>query len=414
MKKERSKPLRLYTFDRVIGNQHCINMLRRAIMQDTLPHFMIFHGIMGTGKSTCAEITSLAMTCKNTRDGSPCLVCDTCKSNISAIENNLKSATVAKINLGRFNTKSDVEQMIKEIFVLQSSERNCVYVLEEAHSLPASLQTSLLEEIDKIDSRTYVILCTTKINDLIPELRSRAILFPFKRLTDKESNLLLDTYLSSKNINMSEQTKNIIINYTRGIPRDTLKLTEFIVNNKPTLSEIESFLNYIDDSIFFNLFQTLKYGSIQDLHYFIESEVEVYDVREFISNFKEFYLKLFFAIEGNMNNFRQDVNVFDLQSTIDIVKTVDIFALGNMINKLSYNAKKVDVKFFLINLYQFLHDKKVSSIVTEKAKTVSNQKKVAVKAANEISQSEKQMSSLHAFSADSHIKYKFGGGQNKS
>ena len=398
----------------MIGNQHCVNMLRRAIMQNTLPHFMIFHGIMGTGKSTCAEITSLAMTCENTRDGSPCLKCDTCKANISAIENNLKSTTVAKINLGRFNTKADVEQMIKEIFVLQSSEKKCVYILEEAHSLPAPLQTSLLEEIDKIDSRTYVILCTTKINDLIPELKSRAILFPFKRLTDRESNLLLDTYLASKKLSMSEQTKNIIINYTKGIPRDTLKLTEFIIDNKPTLSEIESFLDYIDDSIFFNLFQTLKYGSIQDLLYFIESEVEIYDVREFVSNFKEFYLKLFFAIEGNMNNFRQDVNVFDLQSTIDIVKAVDVFTLGNMINRLTYNSKRVDVKFFLINLYQFFHNKKLSSIVKEKTKSINNQKKVALKTANEIAQSTGEMSALHAFSTDSHVKYKFGGGQNKS
>lgn len=227
--------MRIYTFDQLIGNQHCISILKTCITQGTLPHFTIFHGIGGTGKSTCAEITALAMTCQHTMNGSPCLECTSCKSNLDAIKSGTKSSTVAKINLGRENTKTDVDRMIKEIFTLQSSERNCVYILEEAHALSTALQTSLLEEIDRLDSKTYIILCTTKLNDLIPELRSRAVLFQFKRLTDKESRLLLDKYLQDNRISMEEEAKLAILNYTKGIPREIVTSTEFLSRNTKTL-----------------------------------------------------------------------------------------------------------------------------------------------------------------------------------
>lgn len=144
--------MRIYSFDQLIGNQHCISILKTCITQGTLPHFMIFHGVGGTGKSTCAEITALAMTCPHTKEGNPCLECISCKSNLDAIKHGTKSSTVAKVNVAQGNTKTDVDRMIKEIFTLQSSDRNCVYVLEEAHTLSAALQTSLLEEIDEIKS----------------------------------------------------------------------------------------------------------------------------------------------------------------------------------------------------------------------------------------------------------------------
>jgi len=233
---------------------------------------MIFHGVGGTGKSTCAEITALAMTCPHTKEGNPCLECISCKSNLDAIKHGTKSSTVAKVNVAQGNTKTDVDRMIKEIFTLQSSDRNCVYVLEEAHTLSAALQTSLLEEIDRLDSKTYIILCTTKLNDLIPELRSRAILFQFKRLTDKESRLLLDKYLLEHNIAMEEEAKLAILNYTRGIPREIVSSTEFLSKNTKTLDELLNHINQINDTVYFGLFQTLANGTIYDLSCYLKTK----------------------------------------------------------------------------------------------------------------------------------------------
>lgn len=401
--------MRIYTFDQLIGNQHCISILKTCITQGTLPHFTIFHGIGGTGKSTCAEITALAMTCQHTMNGSPCLECTSCKSNLDAIKSGTKSSTVAKINLGRENTKTDVDRMIKEIFTLQSSERNCVYILEEAHALSTALQTSLLEEIDRLDSKTYIILCTTKLNDLIPELRSRAVLFQFKRLTDKESRLLLDKYLQDNRISMEEEAKLAILNYTKGIPREIVTSTEFLSRNTKTLEELLDHIQQINDTVYFELFQVLATGTIYDLNCYLKEEVDKYDIRNFINGLKEFYINMFFQIEGNVDTLSQTSNVMEFTSVSEILKKVDRFSLGNLINKLPSNAKRVDLSFFLINLYQYFHNKKTSDIVREKKQSVITQKSIAAVSANEVEKSSEGLSSLHAFSTGN-TKYKFGGG----
>lgn len=401
--------MRIYTFDQLIGNQHCISILKTCITQGTLPHFTIFHGIGGTGKSTCAEITALAMTCQHTMNGSPCLECTSCKSNLDAIKSGTKSSTVAKINLGRENTKTDVDRMIKEIFTLQSSERNCVYILEEAHALSTVLQTSLLEEIDRLDSKTYIILCTTKLNDLIPELRSRAVLFQFKRLTDKESRLLLDKYLQDNRISMEEEAKLAILNYTKGIPREIVTSTEFLSRNTKTLEELLDHIQQINDTVYFELFQVLATGTIYDLNCYLKEEVDKYDIRNFINGLKEFYINMFFQIEGNVDTLAQTSNVMEFTSVSEILKKVDCFSLGNLINKLPSNAKRVDLSFFLINLYQYFHNKKTSDIVREKKQSVITQKSIAAVSANEVEKSSEGLSSLHAFSTGN-TKYKFGGG----
>lgn len=401
--------MRIYTFDQLIGNQHCISILKTCITQGTLPHFTIFHGIGGTGKSTCAEITALAMTCQHTMNGSPCLECTSCKSNLDAIKSGTKSSTVAKINLGRENTKTDVDRMIKEIFTLQSSEKNCVYILEEAHALSTALQTSLLEEIDRLDSKTYIILCTTKLNDLIPELRSRAVLFQFKRLTDKESRLLLDKYLQDNRISMEEEAKLAILNYTKGIPREIVTSTEFLSRNTKTLEELLDHIQQINDTVYFELFQVLATGTIYDLNCYLKEEVDKYDIRNFINGLKEFYINMFFQIEGNVDTLAQTSNVMEFTSVSEILKKVDRFSLGNLINKLPSNAKRVDLSFFLINLYQYFHNKKTSDIVREKKQSVITQKSIAAVSANEVEKSSEGLSSLHAFSTGN-TKYKFGGG----
>ena len=401
--------MRIYTFDQLIGNQHCISILKTCITQGTLPHFTIFHGIGGTGKSTCAEITALAMSCQHTMNGSPCLECTSCKSNLDAIKSGTKSSTVAKINLGRENTKTDVDRMIKEIFTLQSSERNCVYILEEAHALSTALQTSLLEEIDRLDSKTYIILCTTKLNDLIPELRSRAVLFQFKRLTDKESRLLLDKYLQDNRISMEEEAKLAILNYTKGIPREIVTSTEFLSRNTKTLEELLDHIQQINDTVYFELFQVLATGTIYDLNCYLKEEVDKYDIRNFINGLKEFYINMFFQIEGNVDTLAQTSNVMEFTSVSEILKKVDRFSLGNLINKLPSNAKRVDLSFFLINLYQYFHNKKTSDIVREKKQSVITQKSIAAVSANEVEKSSEGLSSLHAFSTGN-TKYKFGGG----
>ena len=184
--------MRVYQFKDLFGNFGTLSLLKSSVITNSVPNFILMSGSSGTGKSSSAEILSLALTCENRVDEEPCLTCETCKSNLLALQGKGISSRVKKINLGQKNEKSDVNDLISEVFRLERTNGNVVFILEEVHSLDAGKQTALLEEIDKLDPNVYVILCTTKRKGLLDELANRAINFKFTNLKTSESRLLLD------------------------------------------------------------------------------------------------------------------------------------------------------------------------------------------------------------------------------
>ena len=57
--------MRIYNFDRVIGNTGTVNVIKTSLRDGVFNNFTIFSGLPGTGKSTCAEISALALTCEH-------------------------------------------------------------------------------------------------------------------------------------------------------------------------------------------------------------------------------------------------------------------------------------------------------------------------------------------------------------
>lgn len=202
--------MRVYNFNEVVGNVSTVSVIRQSLHNKTFPHIAIFSGMYGTGKSTCAEIVSMSLTCTNTIDDNPCMSCAQCNNNLKAIQNTGVSSRVSKVNVGRINKKSDMETLLKDIFDLQISEQSVVYIIEEAHALDDSQQTALLEEIDRLSDDVYIIFCTTKPTRLLPELRSRAITFNFTRLSNSEASILFELYCTKRNVTVtSSEIKEI-------------------------------------------------------------------------------------------------------------------------------------------------------------------------------------------------------------
>ena len=68
------------TFDEVIGQDHIVKTLINQIKLDKISHAYLFCGSRGTGKTSTAKIFAKAINCENSKNGSPCLECETCKA----------------------------------------------------------------------------------------------------------------------------------------------------------------------------------------------------------------------------------------------------------------------------------------------------------------------------------------------
>lgn len=373
--------MRIYSFDDVIGNANVIAMMRQSLINNTFPQISIFSGVYGTGKSTCAEIVALALTCDNSTNGNPCLGCANCRNTLNAYKTTAMSSNVVKINVGQKNKNVDVDKMINDIFVLKSSDKNMVYIIEEAHSLSDNQQTALLEELDKISKGIYVIFCTTKITRLLPELRSRAISFSFSRITDSEAEQLLDLLGSKRHAELGSPVKKIIINYSRGVPRQITNLYDFVSSGQYKSETLASFLGVISNQTFINLFDIMITGDMFMYIDCLEQIIKSYTLDIIIEQLKDFMLKVIFLLEGNL---REDFYVAEIEDIRKIFLNVDAFKVASIIHGIPYNASEADFKFAMLKIKQLLSGKTLGNIISDKSVNGVLQAQNAVKVAKEV------------------------------
>lgn len=370
--------MRYYKFSNLVGNNDTISLLQRNLVNGTLPNFCIFSGTMGTGKSTCAEIASLYLTCEHPVHGEPCLECDSCRNNLEALKTTGKSSRIFKINLGRYNSKSDVEKMIHEIFVLEAYPgKNTVYILEEAHALPQYLQTALLEEIDRIQNNTYVIICTTKISSLLPELVSRGIQFNYNRLNNSSMRILLDRYTKSLGKTVDDGTARLLLGSARGIPRNLVNLVDFIINSRASVSEIQGFLGYVSDTTYIELFRTLLHGGMNDIVVYLDDLVGSNDIPKLVRQMKDFVLRVIFYLEGGVDDTSWTPD--DKSDIRSIFKDTNLLKLGSYVEKQKTNMSDTELKLSLINLKSIIINQNVGSVIGDKTSSILRQRKEAAR-----------------------------------
>lgn len=366
--------MRLYSFDDVVGNSNIIPVIRQSLVNKTFPQITIFSGIYGTGKSTCAEIASLSLTCDNPDNGNPCLVCDKCIGSINALQKTGENTRIIKKNVGQKNTKADVDAMIKDIFILKASEDAVVYIIEEAHSLSDSQQTALLEELDKIPKGVYVIFCTTKITKLIPELRSRAINYAFSRISDAEASLLLDRLCVKRKFPISFEAKKIIISHSRGIPRQLTNLYDFVASGQYKTETLAAFLGVINEGDFISLFEATISDDMFIYSNTLDQFIKSYPLDSFIEQLKEFILKAVFLLEGNI---KEGLSSEETNSIRSIFANTDILKIASSIGNIPNNASEADFKFAMLRIRQQMHNKNLGDIVKDKAVVAAAQKSKA-------------------------------------
>lgn len=398
--------MRIYSFDKVVGNTGTVNIIRTSLRDGVFNNFTILSGLPGTGKSTCAEISALALTCKHPHNGNPCLECSSCKSNIAGLQKDGVGMSIIKKNIASFANKKDVDEMVKEIFKLKSPEGNNVYILEEFHTLSSNLQTILLEELDRLSSDVYVIICTTKPRNLLPELKSRSINFSFNRLNDKESLLLYDmlvqNYPSDKR--PKRNIKNLILKKSKGIPREMTNLLDFIAKGNYDEDDICEAFKYIDSKYYTNLLEMMSISLEETINY---SKVLLeFELENIINGFKSYMVQaVVYLVSGNLADLPLDERKI-LNEILDKNKARKIC---NILERISADkANEDDFILSLIDIQQIVEGapKDRKSI---NSKEVSHQIITAKKSSEMVKDIEKDKSnSMHTLKLDTNTLLSLG------
>lgn len=364
--------MRLYNFGDIIGNTSTVSLVRTSLIKQSFRNFVILSGLAGTGKSTTAEIAGLTLTCDNPVEGNPCMKCATCRANYTGLVKTGEGKNLIKKNLGKLNSKKDMQDIIKEIFTLESPVGNNVYILEEVHALSEDEQTALLEEIDRLDKNVFVIMCTTKRFRLLEELRSRAIEFNFNRLNQQESKLLFDKTCKRMNFVVNnKEIENMIIAKSKGIPRDMVKLITFISETQPTYSQIADFLGYINTEDFSDFLYMSTIGLKESVE-IVNGLLSRYTYDVLLDQFKNYILDVMFYVTGGV---RGSLSSKDVKILKEVMNKERVFKICKVLESMSArNSTEVDFKMAMVKISQIMRNRTSLDIVKNNSQAASQQK----------------------------------------
>jgi len=164
------------TFDKVLGQAHIVRVLKRQIAGDETLHAYLFTGTRGTGKTTMARLLAKGVNCLS--DGArPCGVCENCES----IRNGA-FIDVIEIDAASNNGVADVRELVSSVIYPPTVGRKRVYIIDEAHMLSPAANNAFLKTLEEPPENTIFILATTEPGKELATIRSRCMMFEFKRV----------------------------------------------------------------------------------------------------------------------------------------------------------------------------------------------------------------------------------------
>ena len=213
------------TFDDVIGQDHITRTLRNALRQDRIRHAYLFSGPRGTGKTTTARLLAKAVNCQDPDpDHRPCNHCGPC---VAVNEGRLMD--LIEIDAASHTGVDDVRDLRDKIGFSPSEGRFKVYIIDEVHRFSGAAFDALLKTLEEPPEHAIFVLATTEIAKVPATIKSRCLMFEFRRVALAEVADRLELIAASEGVVIERDALELIAREGTGSVRDSISLLDQLI-----------------------------------------------------------------------------------------------------------------------------------------------------------------------------------------
>jgi DNA polymerase-3 subunit gamma/tau len=278
----------------VVGQEHIVGTLRRAIEKDRVAHAYIFTGTRGVGKTTTARILARALNCEKGPTVSPCGECTACKEILSG-----SSLDVMEIDGASNNSVDDVRELRDNIGYSSMAGRYRVVVIDEVHMLSKSAFNALLKTLEEPPQNVIFILATTEPLKIPATIHSRCQRYDFRRVSAERIAAHLSKICEAEGVKFDKSALALIANKAEGSVRDSLSLLDqacSFCGDSLSEKEVRSVLGLVGTDVYRELMKNIgEKNQAAALESIQKTLFDGFDLHEYVTGLQEHLRNLLFA-----------------------------------------------------------------------------------------------------------------------
>lgn len=243
------------SFADVIGQDHIVTALSRAIAKDRLGQAYLLVGPRGTGKTSTARILAKAINCEQGPTAEPCLNCDPCRE----IELG-NDADVIEIDGASNNGVDDVRALRERVHYRPLRDRHKIYIIDEVQRLSGPAFDALLKTLEEPPDHALFLFATTDPHKIPDTIVSRCQVFEFRRLREVDIASKLADICGLEGVTTPPEVLQAIARGCRGGLRDAESMLDQVLavaEGEPTLDDLEMIAGLARPERWLDLFEAV-------------------------------------------------------------------------------------------------------------------------------------------------------------
>jgi DNA polymerase-3 subunit gamma/tau len=250
-------------FTEMVGQEHVVQALTNALVQQRLHHAYLFTGTRGVGKTTVSRILAKSLNCQGA-DGQggitaePCGVCQACRDIDAG-----RFVDYTELDAASNRGVDEVQSLLEQAVYKPVQGRFKVFMIDEVHMLTNTAFNAMLKTLEEPPEYLKFVLATTDPQKVPVTVLSRCLQFNLRPMAPETVFEHLTQVLAAEQLSAEPLALRLLARAARGSMRDALSLADQAIafgNGQLQEAGVRQMLGSVDRSHVMHMIRALTEG----------------------------------------------------------------------------------------------------------------------------------------------------------